>query len=407
MSESYQALLKRHILNETTFVKAVMSGQQSGAALPWQKVVLRPVLLKEQRHLQFSYFDAAKDITKNYSGEAAEAHLDELLGMPFRNFYVQATDDDLQVHINKKGKVTIGRHKGSTEIPPLDLRHDRQKQRILGSDSSRDFLQAVGIVSADGKIRADKQDKYVQINEFLKLVEQTGVLETLNADTPVYAVDFGCGNAYLTFALYHYFTTLKGLDFRLTGVDVNETLLRRHADKVAALGWQVLDFTKSRIIDYHPSISPDMVVALHACDTATDEALAQGIQWGSRLIVAAPCCQHNLQTQLCERPAPAPFDPVWQDGILGERMGDILTDTFRALILRVMGYQTDVVQFVASEHTPKNLMIRAIKTGPPAHPKYVAEYRRLKEFWGVTPYLEGLLKHPLKSLLTETTGEGS
>lgn len=395
MSESYQALLKRHILDENNFVKAVLSGQQAGTQLAWQKVVLRPVLLKSQKHLQFSYLDAKQDVTKNYRGAEAERHVEELLNLPFRNFYVQSTDEDLQVHINKKGKVSIGRHKGTGEIASPDLRHDRQKPRILGSESSVPFLKAVGIMNGDGTIKADRQDKYVQINEFLKLVEQSGVVERFPPASAIHAVDFGCGNAYLTFALYHYFTTLKGMDFHLTGVDLNEGLLQRHADKVARLGWQHLTFAQSRIIEYRTDPPPDVVVALHACDTATDEALAQGIHWGSTLIVAAPCCQHELQTQLCERPTPSPFAAVWQDGILGERMGDILTDTFRALILRLMGYQTDVVQFVAGEHTPKNLMIRAIKTGAPGNPKYVAEYQRMKEFWGVTPYLERLLGQQL------------
>lgn len=399
MTESYQALLKRHILNPETFARAVFSGQPNGSTLLWQKVILRPVLLKGRKHLQFSYLDAKKDITKNYEGDEAEQRLDELLGLPFRSFYVQTTEEDLQVHINKKGKATIGRHQASSEPTDIDLSHDRQKQRILGTESSAPFLQAVSIMTADGKIKADKQDKYVQINEFLKLVEQTGIVELLDKNALVHAVDFGCGNAYLTFALHHYFTALKGVDFRLTGVDVNESLLQRHAEKVARLGWEGLDFEKSRIIEYRADVPPEIVVALHACDTATDEALAQGIQWGSRLIVAAPCCQHDLQAQLCERPAPIPFAPVWQDGILSERMGDILTDTFRALILRVMGYQTDVVQFVASEHTPKNLMIRAIKTGTPANPKYTAEYQRLKEFWGVTPHLETLLGEQLRKIV--------
>lgn len=398
MTESYQALLKRHILNSETFARAVFSGQPNGNTLLWQKVILRPVLLKGRKHLQFSYLDAKKDITKNYEGEEAEQYLEELLGLPFRSFYVQTTEEDLQIHLNKKGKATIGRHRASADPTDIDLSHDRQKQRILGTENSAPFLQAVGIMTADGKIKADKQDKYVQINEFLKLVEQTGIVEQLDKNAPVHGVDFGCGNAYLTFALHHYFTALKGVDFRFTGVDVNESLLHRHTEKVKRLGWRGLDFVKSRIIEYRADVPPEIVVALHACDTATDEALAQGIQWGSRLIVAAPCCQHDLQAQLCKRPAPTPFAPVWQDGILSERMGDILTDTFRALILRVKGYQTDVVQFVASEHTPKNLMIRAIKTGTSGNPKYVAEYQRLKEFWDVTPHLERLLGEELREI---------
>jgi SAM-dependent methyltransferase len=245
-------------------------------------------------------------------------------------------------------------------------------------------------MSADGKIKADMQSKFRQINEFLRLVQQTGELERFK-NSPVRVVDCGCGNAYLTFAFYYYLNHVLNISTQLTGIDVNEELLARHAEKSARLGWTDLNFETTRIIDFQPATPPDIVLALHACDTATDEALAQGIRWRSKLVVSAPCCQHQLQEQLDLQAAPFPFAPVERYGILKERLGDILTDTFRAVILRIMGYQTDVVQFVSSEHTAKNLMIRAVRSVKVGDAKFVQEYQALKDYWKVTPYLELLL----------------
>src|SRR5205823_7340018 len=192
----------------------------------------------------------------------------------------------------------------------------------------------------------------------------------------------------LTFATYHYFANVLGLETRMVGIDVQASLLERQAANAQTLGWDNLTFEATRIIDYKPDVPPDVVLALHACDTATHEAIAQGIRWGSKLIVAAPCCHHELQEQLRHQSCPAPFTPVSRYGILGERLGDILTDTFRALVLRIMGYRTDVVEFVSTEHMAQNLMIRAVGGLPVGDPKFVREYQELKEYWQVTPYFE-------------------
>jgi hypothetical protein len=175
-------------------------------------------------------------------------------------------------------------------------------------------------------------------------------------------------------------------------VDIKSDLIERHQEKAGSLGWNQLTFHTGTISDFQPNVIPDVVLALHACDTATDDALAQGIRWNSRLIVCAPCCQHELQEQMSHVPMPAQLLPIFHYGILFERIGDILTDTFRATILRIMGYRTDVTQFVPIEHTAKNLMIRAVKTSSPGNARWVEEYKNLKAFWQVTPYLERLLR---------------
>ncbi|MEO5887556.1 MAG: SAM-dependent methyltransferase [Anaerolineales bacterium] len=388
MEQDHKKLVQERILTHESFVRAVFSGQQKGSSLQWGKVVVRPVEIKGALNWQFSYFDGKKDITSNHPPGEFEARLDELLALPFRNIFVENTTGNLQVNISKKGKVLVNEVKAASARP--DLSHDRHKSRLLTAENAGLFLKAVGIMTQDGKIRADMQRKFKQINEFLRLVDETDSFLDVSGH-PLHVVDFGCGNAYLTFAVYYYLHDILELDAHVVGVDVKADLIERHQEKASTLGWSQLTFQTGKISDYRSETVPDVVLALHACDTATDDALAQGIRWVSKLIVCAPCCQHELQQQMSQVPMPTALLPIFQHGILFERVGDILTDTFRASILRIMGYRTDVTQFVPIEHTAKNLMIRSVKTSPPGNTRWVDEYQNLKEFWQVTPYLERLL----------------
>ena len=386
--DDYKQQVKADLLADD-LVRAVFSGRQRGHEARYERAVVRPVEIRGRRQLQVSLFDAQKDYTTNYEAAEQPRAIDELLGMPFKNIHVQTSVDEIQVNISKKGRPVVSGHRTRGAPPVIDLSHNRIKQRILGEQSAAPFLKAVGIMKQDGGIRADQQRKYRQIDQFLQLVEQTGVFERWERPD-VRVADLGCGNAYLTFATYYYLATVRGLNTQITGVDRKGELLeelREHADTLEAN----IAFADGSIADYRPDAPPDVVIALHACDTATDDALAQGIGWGSPLIVAAPCCQHELQVQLDNSVTPAPLAAVMRYGILGERLGDVLTDAFRAHILGVMGYRTDVVQFASTEHTAKNLLIRAVKTHAPGNARLLEEYRAMKAFWGVTPYLEQLL----------------
>jgi len=396
MDSDYKQLVRERILAPDAFIRAVFSGEQKGASVSWVKVVVRPVELKGQVHLQFSYFDEKKDITKNYLDEAA-SKVDELLALPFRNIFVESSSGNVQVNFTQKGKALVSKSKPI--VANADLSHDRQKNKLLTDENAAPFLKAVGIMTQDGRIKADMQRKYRQINEFLRLVDETASFYAKRGQ-PFHVIDFGCGNAYLTFAIYFYLHEILKLDAHVAGVDVNDDLIDRHKQKVASLGWEHISFQTGYIADYNTDTHPDMVIALHACDTATDDAIAQGIRWGSKFIICAPCCQHDLQEQMARIELPDQFASVFQDGIFFERMGDILTDTLRATILRIMGYRTDVTQFVPIEHTAKNLMIRAAKTSRPGNERWVEQYRKLKSFWGVTPYLEKLLGEEYKYLLS-------
>lgn len=388
--KGYADQVRERILAGESLVRAVFSGCLCGATTPWVKVVVRPVLVRGALRWQVSRFDEEKDFSSNYTAKEIAAQVDELLALAFRNIHVETTTCSLEVRITKKGKPFLREVPLGEPRATVDLSHDREKKRVLSLEDSAPFLEVVGILTEGGKIKADRQGKYRQINEFLRLVEETGVFGE-EPRKAVHIVDCGCGNAYLTFAVYHYLNHILKLPADVVGIDVKADLLERHREKARTLGWDRLSFEVGRIDEYRPAVAPDAVVALHACDTASDDALAQGIRWQSQLILTAPCCQHELQEQLSHIPVPDPFRAVTRYGILGERLGDILTDTFRAAILRIMGYRTDVVQFVSIEHTAKNLMIRSVRTSEAGSARSVEEYEALKEYWHVTPYLERLL----------------
>ncbi|MBN1933909.1 MAG: SAM-dependent methyltransferase [Anaerolineae bacterium] len=389
----YQEQIKQRIFDQATFVKANFNGRRRGYQIHWQRVTVRPVEIRGRRHLQFSYFTDRRDVTQNYAGDKIAAQVEALLQAGFANIYVQSIDDAIQINVNRKGQATVVRHQTAVPSPPA-LQHDRSKDLILPGDRPDPFLQAIGLMTQDGRIRASASRKFRQINEFLKLAVDTGELAQLAP--PVRIVDCGCGSAHLTFAVYHYLNHILGRPAQLTGIDTNAELLQRQTERAESLGWDGLTFVASSVIDFHPETPPSIVIALHACDTATDEALAQAVRWGAKLILSAPCCHHHLQAQLDARLAPAAVRPLLEQGILKERLGDVLTDTLRALLLKANGYRTDVVEFVSPEHTSKNLLIRAVKTDQAGNvsnsAEFETEYEALKGFWGVEPYLETLLR---------------
>lgn len=401
----YAKRVLERILAGESLVRAVFSGRQSGATLPWIKVVVRPVRIKGELHWQVSHFDEEKDITKNYAAEDVVERIEAILALPFKNIHVETATGALDVRITKKGDALLHETPLAEPRATVDLSHDREKKKVLSVSDSAPFLGAVGILTKSGKVKADRQGKFRQINEFLRLVEETGAF-ALGTEECVHIVDCGCGNAYLTFAIYHYFHSILKRSADVVGVDVKADLLERHREKARALGWDRLTFEVGCIADFQPAVVPDVVVALHACDTATDDALARGIRWGSKVILTAPCCQHELQEQLSHISVPDPFRAVARHGILDERLGDILTDAFRAAILRIVGYRTDVIQFVSDEHTAKNLMIRAVKKmAEGGSVESVQEYEALKNYWHVTPYLEELLGDELRSRLRAPRAE--
>lgn len=401
--ESVSAVILKYIGSSSDVLKVSFSGVLREIRNPWIRVTLRPILIKGEEYVQFSFYDEKKCIVKNYRGPEYVTALNDLIALSFKNIFIESTKGTLQIQVSKKGKLLVNESSKVKAKEEVDLKHNRTKQYILPEDVPSDFLEAVGIMTKDGKVKADKQHKFRQLNGFLKIIDETltkadKVLELKKGE--LLAIDCGCGNAYLTFAVYNYFNYILKRPLKLVGVDSNKPLLERHLQQIEKLEWDKLQFEGVKISEYVPSQNPDIVLALHACNTATDDALFQAVTWESKMVFASPCCHHNLQVQLeKEQENLTVFAPLFRYGVLSERLGDIITDSFRALILRIMGYQTDVIEFVSTDHTNRNLIIRAIKCLEPGDKKFVEEYKALKVLWHVTPYLEELLGERLTQYL--------
>jgi SAM-dependent methyltransferase len=344
---------------------------------------LRPVDLKRGRVLQVVTGDGRQATTRNAAYAEAAPLVDGLLAEPFGNWHVETTDETVQLRVTKKGAALV--HRSATSRRTVETRsHDRAKQHLL--DPADPLFAELG---ADA-------DKRRQVDAFLRLlapsVAKVPNLEQLGR--PLRVVDLGCGNAYLTFAAHRYLSEQVG-DVRTVGVDVRPDMVQRNARLAERLGMAGLSFETGTIEESAPfrgEGTPDVVLALHACDTATDEALARAVRWGSPVVLAAPCCHHDVQRQLAEGPgAPEPYVALARHGILRERFADVLTDALRALVLRLLGYKVDVVEFVDSRHTPRNAMVRAVRTGVTARREVGMEYRALTADWHVHPALARML----------------
>lgn len=395
--DSLRQLVSQAVLGPD-FRRATFGGTPRGnGSCPWVRIVIRPVELHGQRHLQFSYFDAKKNITKNVQGPASAASLAELLEFGFAGIHVSTRTEEIDVRTTKKGKIQIGRRRVEPdEVEPQP--HNRVKDVPLPEGQSNRLLQAMGIVTHDGRVRPTMRAKFTQINEFLKQlghVLDEDWARSLGRELEI--LDCGCGSSYLTLAAHHYLNDVRSIPARILGVDVNEEVIRKSMARSEHLGAEQLRFVCERIAALEAR--PDIVLALHACDTASDEAIAQAIRSEAQLLLCVPCCHHHLNEQIRAEGPAGTLRPLLRHGILQQRTADLVTDAFRALTLRVMGYRTDVVEFVSPEHTSRNLMLRAIRGLPSGESSFVKEYLELRRFWGVTPYLEKVLGEPFQRLL--------
>ncbi|MFF0345906.1 class I SAM-dependent methyltransferase [Kribbella sp. NPDC004875] len=388
------AAIRAALLDRTGLVRGMASGRRRGLEPPsYLRVEVRYVDLKGRRHLQITEFDERQAHTRNVADADVEKAVDELLELAYGSWHVETTSETLRLRYTKKGKELLHREQSDRQ---QETAHDRVKRRVL--DPAAPFLIELGISDHQGRVKPSRQAKYKQIEEFCKLLApaldeaiSAGRIET---GRPLQVVDLGCGNAYLTLAAYHLLSA-AGRDVRMTGIDHNPAARKRNTRVVEALGWQDhLRFVDATIQAAELDVRPDVVLALHACDTATDDALARAVGWEAPLVLAAPCCHHDIQKQLKSVTPPAPYALMTRYGIVRERFADVLTDSLRAAVLRQVGYRVEVVQFVDSQHTPRNLLLRAARTGAKPTPDLEAEYRSLVTEWQVTPRLAQLLLPP-------------
>ncbi len=389
------AALRPLLLDLDELVRAVAAGRRRGTEPSLTRAELRPVDLKAGRRLQVVTTAAGQaPLTRNYPpGDAAEAALHGLFAEPFGNWHVETVDRVVQLRVTKRGEAQVHTSRTSRrDVRPSG--HDRVKERLL--DPGDPLFDALG---ADA-------DKRRQVDAFLRQLAPLvpGLRAVADAGSrPLHVIDLGCGNAYLTFAAHRYLDRATGGRVRTVGVDQRPDMLARNASLAAQLGMGGLSFLAGTIAEVTGVLEPvDLVLALHACDTATDDALARAVRWQAATVLAAPCCHHDVQRQIEANhrggiEPPHPYQAVMRHGILGQRLADVLTDALRADTLRLLGYRVEVVEFVDSRHTPRNALIRAERTGVPADGVRRAELADLAAAWQVRPRLAVLVDDLLSS----------
>ena len=394
--------LRALLLDDAVLLRAVGSGRQRSGTPRWRRVELRYVDLAAGRRLQVTRLDETQAHTANHEpGEAARSAVDDLLDEPFGSWHVETVTGTHQLRVTKKGEAMVhvsDRPATADGAAAEPAGHDRPKQRLLPEDDP--VLAALGFLDERGRLKPSRQAKYRQVEEFLRDLAPvlddaiaSGRLPRPTRDRPLRVVDLGCGNAYLTFAAHRYLSGIRGLPVHTTGVDVKAQSREHNTALAATLGLAAqTSFVQGEIGSAELPEPPDVVLALHACDTATDDALARAVTWRAPVVLAAPCCHHDIASQLRRAPTPAPYRMLTRSGILRERFADTLTDAIRAAVLRTEGYRVDVVDFVDSRHTPRNTLLRAVRTGAAGAEEVRRELEELTGTWGVHPRLAELLR---------------
>ena len=377
-------------------VSAVLSGQVEKN--DFLKVKVRPVLSGGNVRIQIEEFRGKQAFHKNMNRTEAVSYLTELMETSFKQVQAETETWSGQVLVSKKGKASVKMKKKSGSAGAAEkkssaaieaawksgLSHNRKKRYILDEGTMVPFLVDLGVQTKDGKIVNSRYDKFRQINRFLEFIED--ILPKLDKNRENTILDFGCGKSYLTFAMYYYLKELKGYPVRIIGLDLKDDVIRKCNDLAKRYGYEKLTFYTGDIASYEGVDQVDMVVTLHACDTATDFALEKAVRWGAKVILSVPCCQHELNAQMENEF----FKPVFQYGLIKERMAALYTDALRAQILESVGYRTQILEFIDMEHTPKNILIRAVKQGNPKNNE--KEIEAIMKELQIEPTLYKLLK---------------
>lgn len=338
-------------------IDMVISGQKNKSEDKAVKVRIRPVILKNEIEYQVSEFVGRKVLHSNHSAADVKKKIIDYMTEDFKQAQINMTDAAATILSSKSKTLTCKYKKAGQLKVQRDLSHNRTKKYIIQEGKPVAFMIDLGVMGQDGKIIRTRYDKFRQINRFLEYIED--ILPKLDKERELTIIDFGCGKSYLTFAMYYYLKELKGYNIRIIGLDLKADVIEHCNELRTRYGYDKLDFYVGDIATYKDVNKVDMVVTLHACDTATDYALAKAVKWGADVILSVPCCQHEANRTIKSDI----LSPVMDYGILKERMAAIVTDAARAKLLTANGYDTQILEFIDMEHTPKNLLIRAVKSG--------------------------------------------
>lgn len=380
-----EELLKRVLTS--LLVDMVISGARGGG--DFIKIKVRPVMIRDSLYFQVSRYTDKQVFHENMTAEDALETLSGWILHDFRQAQIRMQDEMVTVLVSKKGKATVKSKKAAC-IETHNLEHNRKKQYIIEEGTAVPFMIDLGVMTESGKIIRTRYDKYRQINRFLEFIED--ILPELPTDRTVHIIDFGCGKSYLTFAMYYYLKVLKHYDIRITGLDLKQKVIEDCQALADRYGYDGLQFLCGDIADYNGTDEVDMVVTLHACDTATDYALYKAVKWHASVILSVPCCQHELNRKMqCET-----LSGAFQYGLIKERTAALMTDAMRGQLLEMKGYKTQLLEFIDMEHTPKNILIRGVKSKgllPKAARKQQMEnYQKCRDFFGAELTLEKLFK---------------
>ena len=380
-----EELLKRVLTS--LLVDMVISGARGGG--DFIKIKVRPVMIRDSLYFQVSRYTDKQVFHENMTAEDALETLSGWILHDFRQAQIRMQDEMVTVLVSKKGKATVKSKKAAC-IETQNLEHNRKKQYIIEEGTAVPFMIDLGVMTESGKIIRTRYDKYRQINRFLEFIED--ILPELPTDRTVHIIDFGCDKSYLTFAMYYYLKVLKHYDIRITGLDLKQKVIEDCQALADRYGYDGLQFLCGDIADYNGTDEVDMVVTLHACDTATDYALYKAVKWHASVILSVPCCQHELNRKMqCET-----LSGAFQYGLIKERTAALMTDAMRGQLLEMKGYKTQLLEFIDMENTPKNILIRGVKSKgllPKAARKQQMEnYQKCRDFFGAELTLEKLFK---------------
>ena len=362
-----------------------ISGRAKGKQPEQVRIDIRPVVLKSGLHWQVVSHDGKRDTTKNLA--LNELSLSKLFEVGYANILIESTSQEISIRLTKSGDAQLSTKR--VELDAAELSHDRSKERLLSADD--EIFIELGISDHSGKLKPSRSDKFIQVQEFLKILSHS-LDEKRDKSLELKVIDLGCGHAYLTLAAHKYLIN-QGYKVKTLGIDERQESRERNIALVDKLKMsKEITFQATKIANLELARA-DIAIALHACDTASDDAISWAVKSGVEMILVAPCCHHDIQKQM--KHSPAPWNIATKHGIINQRVGDILTDSIRAAVLKILGYRTDIIEFVAGEHTPRNLMIRAFKTGAPAQRADIEELEQIIAQWKIEPALMVRLKDEL------------
>ena len=359
-------------LIENKFIYGVFT---SSRGTPYKKTTSRSINIKGRDYIQLEKFTDTQVFHENLDYEEAVDILVNMIMNEYRNINLFTLDADYQILVSKKGNIKVLQKEPTKQLKNEE--HNKQKQYIINENEPCDFLTILGVMNEDGQVYKKKYDKFKQINKFLEIVDDS--LTEKNIPDDFMIIDFGCGKAYLTFALYYYFYVIKKVKVKITGLDLKEEVIEFCNETAKKLNYENLVFTYGDIRDFEYKNKVDMIVTLHACDTATDAALVKAIAWNCDIILSVPCCQHEFFNKIKNDN----LNPMLKHGLIKERMSSLVTDSLRSLFLETKGYKVQLMEFISMEHTPKNILIRAVKANKNTKSAEI-EYQEFKKFWNLS-----------------------